>query len=138
MANTTRETSNLERIREGYEAFARGDVEEVVAMFADDVTWVEAEGGPYGGTYHGPSEIAENVFARLAEEWTEFRVEPERFVDGGNTIVSTGTYSGTYAATGKQFQAPFAHVWELKDGQVVRFQQYVDTALHNEPLDDEA
>lgn len=138
MANTTRETSNLERIRESYEAFARGDVEEVLATFADDVTWIEAEGGPYGGTYHGPGEIAENVFARLAAEWTEFRVEPERFVDGGDTIVTTGTYSGTYAATEKQFQAPFAHVWELEDGQVVHFQQYVDTALHNEPLDGEA
>lgn len=128
-------SSNLETIRETYDAFAQGDVEAVLATFADDITWVEAEGGPHGGTYHGPDEVVENVFGPLAEEWDVFRVEPERFIDGGDTIVSTGTYSGTYSATGRSFEAPFAHVWELEDGHVVRMQQYVDTALHNEPLD---
>lgn len=128
-------TSNLEIIQGTYDSFAKGDVEAVLATFADDITWVEAEGGPYGGAYHGPNEVVANVFGPLGEEWDEFRVEPERFVDGGDTIVATGTYTGTYSATGDSFEAPFAHVWDLEGGEVVRFQQYVDTALHNEPLD---
>lgn len=128
-------TSNLEIIQGTYDSFAKGDVEAVLATFADDISWVEAEGGPYGGVYHGPNEVVANVFGPLGEEWDEFRVEPERFVDGGDTIVATGTYTGTYSTTGDSFEAPFAHVWDLEGGEVVRFQQYVDTALHNEPLD---
>lgn len=131
-------SSNLETVRKTYDAFAEGDIDAVLATFADDITWVEAEGGPYGGTYHGPNEIVENVFARLGAEWDPFLVDPDRFIDAGDTIVTTGTYNGTYAATGESFEAEFAHVWDLEDGHVVRFHQYVDTALHNEPLDTEA
>jgi ketosteroid isomerase-like protein len=47
----------------------------------------------------------------LAEEWGDFRPVPDEFVDGGDTIVALGRYSGTYKATGKLFEAPFAHVW---------------------------
>lgn len=128
-------SANLETIQETYDAFAAGDVGTVLATFDDDITWVEAEGGPYGGVHHGPDEVVENVFGPLGEEWDEFRVEPERFVDGGDTIVATGTYRGTYSATGGSFESPFAHVWDFEDGQVVHFQQYIDTVLHNEPLD---
>lgn len=55
-------TSYLTVIRESYESFAEGDIEAVVATFADDITWIEAEGGPYGGTYHGPAAVVDNVF----------------------------------------------------------------------------
>lgn len=128
-------SSNLDVIQGTYDAFAAGDIEAVLATFDDDITWIEAEGGPYGGAYHGPDDVVGNVFGPLGEEWDDFRVGPERFSDGGDTIVTTGTYSGTYTATGRSFEAPFAHVWDLEDGDVVRFQQYIDTALHNEPLD---
>jgi ketosteroid isomerase-like protein len=131
-------SSNLETIQETYSALAEGNIDTVMATFADDITWIEAEGGPYGGEYHGPDDVLENVFARLDQEWDDFRAEPERFIDAGDTIVTTGTYSGTYVATGRSFEAAFTHVWDLEDGQVVRFQQHVDTALHNEPLDDAA
>jgi len=54
---------------------------------------------------------------------------PEEFIDGGDTIVVLGKYSGTYKATSKSFQANFAHVWKLQDGKAIRFIQYVDTLL---------
>jgi len=127
-------SSNQQTIQSAYEAFARGDIESVLATLHGDITWVEAEGGPYGGVYHGSDEILKNVFGRIGAEWDEFRVAPERFIDGGDSIVATGTYTGTYSATGKSFEAHFAHVWDLEEGKVTRFQQYVDTALHNEPL----
>lgn len=128
---------DLETVQDIYDAFARGDIETVLAAFADDITWVEAAGGPYGGSYHGPDEVLKNVFGPIDREWRDFRVDPERFIDAGNPIVATGTYSGTYETTEKSFQAPFAHVWDFEDGRVVRFEQYIDTALHNEPLDAE-
>ena len=33
-----------------------------------------------------------------------------------------------YKATGKSMDTQACHVWDLKDGKVTRFQQYVDTA----------
>ncbi len=60
--------------------------------------------------------------------------EPERYIDSGDTVVATGLYSGTYTATGESFEAPFAHVWDIEDGEIVRCQLFIDTVLHNEPL----
>lgn len=130
----SQQQSTLDIVKGAYDAFRRGAIDEVTAIMADDIEWVEAEGGPYGGVYNGPDAVVEGVFQPLGGKWEEFVVEPERFVDGGDTVVAMGTYRGTYAETGKHFEAPFAHAWDLEDGTVVRFQQYVDTALHNEPL----
>jgi len=125
---------NIDIVKGTYESFAEGDIEAVMASFASDITWVEAEGGPYGGTYKGSEEVAKNVLVPLGREWEDFRVVPDQFVRDGNTVVTTGTYSGTYRETGKSFESPFAHVWEIEDGDIVQFEQYVDTALHSEPL----
>lgn len=41
--------ANVDLLKAGYEAFARGDVAGVLALFSDDIEWYEAEGMPYGG-----------------------------------------------------------------------------------------
>lgn len=48
-------------------------------------------------------------------------------VKGKDVIIAEGVYSGMYKETGKAFQADFVHVWELRDGKIVRFKQYVDS-----------
>ena len=126
--------SNLESVRGLYEAFAKGDVPTVLAFLDTNVAWTEAEGFPYGGTYNGPNAVLEGVFMRLGAEWDGFAVVPEEFIDGGDTIVALGQYSGTYKATGKRFKANFAHVWKIREGKAVRFVQYVDTLLVHRAL----
>jgi uncharacterized protein len=46
--------------------------------------------------------------------------------------VVEGRYRGTVKATGMPVDAQFAHVWHLRDGKVVRFQQYTDTGQWSE------
>ena len=127
--------SELKKIKSVYDAFAKGDIPSVLAIMSADIEWTEAEGFPYGGTYHGPKAVLENVFMRLGSEWIGFAAVPHEFVDGGDTIVALGKYSGTYKRTNKSFEAQFAHVWTLRDGKAVRFIQYVDTLLVQRALD---
>ncbi|WP_458210806.1 nuclear transport factor 2 family protein [Haladaptatus sp. NG-SE-30] len=135
MTASTR-TTNLEVVQRWYEDLARGDIEGVLAAFDDDIEFIEAEGSPYGGTYHGPDEVFDNVLGPISEEWDEFVVEPERFVDGEDTIVAFVTYRGTYGETGREFESPVVHAFDFEDGEIARFQQYVDTVRFNEPLED--
>ena len=121
--------NNLDKIKALYEAFAKGDIPSVLEILSRDIDWTEAEGFPYGGTYHGPKAVLEGVFMRLGSEWKDFAAVPHEFVDGGDTIVALGKYSGTYKATNKSFAADFAHVWKLREGKAVRFIQYVDTLI---------
>ena len=116
-------------VRSVYAAFARGDVPAVLAVLAADVSWTEAEGFPHGGTYLGREAVLKSVFLKLGAEWEGFSAVPHEFIVQGDTVVSLGRYSGKYILSGKRFSAPFAHVWRLRDGKVVRFHQYTDTAV---------
>lgn len=93
---------NLEVVREAYDALGQGDIPAVLGMMDPSIEWHEAEGFPYGGTYHGPEEVLEGVFVGLALEWDDFVLEPSRYIDAGETIVALGEYSGTFKATGKR------------------------------------
>ncbi|MFN7967417.1 MAG: nuclear transport factor 2 family protein [Acidobacteriota bacterium] len=121
--------STADTIKSLYAAFARGDVPTVLAALAPNVSWTEAEGFPYGGTYVGPDTVLENVFMKLGSEWNGFAAVPHEFIAEGSTVVALGDYSGTFKATGKSFKAPFAHVWKFDGGRVVSFRQYTDTAI---------
>ena len=126
--------SNLDAVKKVYDAFAKGDIPTVLGSLSADIDWTEAEGFPYAGTYHGPRAVLEGVFMRLGSEWEGFAAVPHEFIDGGDTVVSLGKYSGTYKRTGKRFQADFAHVWKMRDGKAIRFVQYVDTLVVHRAL----
>jgi uncharacterized protein len=78
---------------------------------------------------HTIGERASNVFIRLVAEWDAFGAAPHEYVCDGQTVVAIGDYPGNNKATGKAVKAPFAHVWKLRRGAVVSFQQFTDTAV---------
>jgi ketosteroid isomerase-like protein len=120
---------NVDLVRGIYEAFGRGDVPEVLGRMAPDMVWNEAENFPLAdrNPYEGHDAIVGGVFARLGSEWDGFAPGPEEYLDAGDTVVVLGRYTGTCKATGKALDAQMAHVWRVKDGKAVRFQQYTDT-----------
>jgi ketosteroid isomerase-like protein len=122
--------TNGEIIKGLYEAFATGNVPAVLGAFDENISWTEAEGFMYGGTYEGPNGVLAGVFMRIATEWEDFTVVASKIVDGGDgNVISTGTYSGKYLKTGKSMSVPFAHEWELRDGKIVKFNQHTDTLV---------
>lgn len=121
--------SNVELIQGMYRAFAAGDVPGVLGRMSPGIVWNEAENFPYadGNPYKGPEAVASGVFARCAGEWNGFAVNPEQFLDAGDTVVVLGRYTGTYKTTGRAQRTQFVHVWTVSGGKAVRFQQYADT-----------
>jgi ketosteroid isomerase-like protein len=129
---------SVEVVRGIYEAFGRGDVPAVLGAFAADIEWHEAEGLPYGGVYHSPDEVAQNVFGPLVEDVSDFAVAPEEFIPSGDTVAVVARYTGTGKATGKALSLPAAHVWDVRDGKIARFRQFIDTAKFLEVVPAEA
>lgn len=121
--------SNGDVVRGVYEALARGDVAAVVGALDAEIEWREAESFLYAGgnPYVGPQAVAE-LLQRAVTDVEAFAVVPDRFIDGGDAVAAEGRYRGTVKATGTPVDAQFAHVWHLRDGKVIRFQQYTDTA----------
>jgi ketosteroid isomerase-like protein len=123
--------SNVQMMRDLYEAFGRGDVPTVLGAMDPAIEWREAEGNPYqpsGKAWQGPDAIVQNLFMRLATEWDGFTVHPGEFHDAGDAVVVEARYTGTYKQTGRKLDAQVCHVWTTREGKVIRFQQYVDTA----------
>jgi ketosteroid isomerase-like protein len=120
---------NVALIKGIYDAFGKGDVPAVLGAMSPGIVWNEAENFPYAdkNPYVGPDAIVQGVFMRLATEWDGFTVVPDEILDAGDTIVVLGRYRGAYKATGKPQNTQMVHVWRVKDGKAVRFQQYADT-----------
>lgn len=127
-------SANVDVIRGLYDAVARGDVPIVLGGLDPNVEWTEAAGFPYGGIYVGPEAVLTNVLGRIAVDWDGFTISPQEFIDGGDKVVVPRRYAGTWKATGKAFEADFAHIWTLRDGKAIRFHQYVDSALVQEAM----
>ena len=123
--------ANVVIVRSIYSAFAAGDVGGVLGAMSPEIVWNEADDFPYadGNPYIGPQAVAEGVFARCIGDWDGFGVEVGELLDAGETVVALGHYVGTYKATGKPQHTQLVHVWRLKDGKAVAFQQYANT-LH--------
>lgn len=118
----------MERLRESYAAFSRGDLGGALALVDEDVRWHQAQGLPHGGVYRGLAEVRRNVFDPIdADWWDEFDAVPESFLDAGEAVVVRGRYVGRAKATGAQLDVPFVHVWELRGGRAVVFRQFTDT-----------
>jgi ketosteroid isomerase-like protein len=127
-------STNLELVRGTYEGSSEENGRNLLAVLSPDVEWTEAEGFPYAGTYVGVDALMKGVFHRLATEWDGYRAEVHTYLSDGDRIAAFGVYSGTYKATGKSMVAAFAHLYELKDGKIIRMQQYVDTAMVRKAL----
>ena len=122
--------AKAEYVKKLYNAFAEGDVETVMAGFAEDIEWNEAENFIYsdGNPYVGGASIGEGVFARLGSEWEYWNLENLQFFNvDTNMVLATGRYKALNKASGKELDAQFAHLWTLRDSLVSSFQQYTDT-----------
>ena len=75
-------------VARSYEAFARGDMDAVLADMHPDIEWHQAQGLPHGGLYRGVDEVRRRVFDPLDRDWwAEFVVTPEQFLDAGEDVV---------------------------------------------------
>jgi len=120
---------NVQVVRRSYEAFARGDMDGVVADMDEAIEWYQAQGLPHGGIYRGIEEVRSNVFDPLDRDWwSAFSAVPDEFLDAGDEVIVLGRYRGTAKKTGKALDVPFVHVWSLRGGRAWRFRQFLDTA----------
>ena len=115
-------TDTVERL---YTAFASGDGETLGALLGDTL-WVEAAGGPYGGTYHGFGEVAANVFGPIGQDVRNFTARPDTLLPiGDDRVLSLGYYRGTTDAG--PLETRFAHLFTVADDRVAHFEQFTDT-----------
>jgi ketosteroid isomerase-like protein len=120
---------NTDIVKRAYASFKSGDMNALMATYANDVSW-EVYGPstiPTAGVRKGLSGVQE-FFGMLDSAMSVQSFEPREFIAQGDQVVVLGDYSWKVKATGRTFTAKWAHVATLKDGKIVRFREYTDTA----------
>jgi uncharacterized protein len=119
---------NADTLKEGYEAYGRGDLEAAMENWHDDIRW---EGSNYdrlpgSGVHEGKQAIA-GALQETAQAYDEFTVHPDEHIEDGDTVVTLGH---TQLSKGdKSEDVPFVHIWRFEGGKVKRVQLLTDTAI---------
>jgi uncharacterized protein len=118
-----------EVVRRHYVASAAGDLAALRATLAPDVEWTEMAGFPLAGTYRTPESVTSQVMEALGRDWEGWVAHDDRYVVDGEDVVVLARYTARNKATGKLLNARVAHHFIVRGGLIVRFEQFVDTAL---------
>jgi ketosteroid isomerase-like protein len=123
------EQNNRALVQRGYDAFGRGDIETLLSLLDENIEW--ASSGPpdlpTSGRRRGRQQVAE--FFQAVDGLTEIqRFEPHTFVSEGDRVVVLGNATERLKATGKVLESDWAHAFTIKNGKIVAFQEYIDTA----------
>lgn len=118
--------ANVDLVHAIYDAFARQDIPTIFALFDPAIEITQSREVPWGGEYKGHNGAME-FFAKLTGA-IQSKVEHERFIDAGDTVVQIGRTRGKVHANGAAFDVSEAHVWKIKDGKVIRYDSYIDNA----------
>ncbi|MEO5662035.1 MAG: nuclear transport factor 2 family protein [Nocardioides sp.] len=122
-------TSAADVVRRQYLASAAGDLEALRATLAPDVEWTEMAGFPLAGTYRTPDGVTANVMEKLGAEWDDWTAHDDTYVVDGHNVVVLARYTARHKTTGKPLAVRVAHHFIVRGGLIVRFEQFVDTAL---------
>jgi ketosteroid isomerase-like protein len=119
---------NVATVRGIYEAFAHGDVADILSRLDAETEWHMPPGAPWSKVlYRGRGEVAQ-FFGEIAEHVADPSVETTDFLASGDRVVALVCFRGRGMASGVPFDVPEAHVWKLSGGKVVEERSYADTA----------
>jgi ketosteroid isomerase-like protein len=65
----------------------------------------------------------------LARDWDDWAAHDDTYVTDGENVVVLARYTAVHKTTGKALNVRVAHHFVVRGGQIVRFEQFVDTAL---------
>ncbi|WP_303310432.1 nuclear transport factor 2 family protein [Hymenobacter sp. BT730] len=124
------EQQNTQTVQEGYSFFNKGDIPNLLTLFTDDIEFIlpgAADTIPYAGVFRGKEQVT-TFFTKLHDAIQYERFEPQDFIAQGQKVVALGYSKGQTRSNGQIFEEEWAHVFELRDGKISRFQSFTDTA----------
>jgi ketosteroid isomerase-like protein len=112
---------NVEVVRQGFEAFERGQLDVMLDLFTDDVTTYRAD--PDGATYHGKAGFLDAT-ADWTEDFSEWRVLPQEFVDLGERVLVRVRQMAEGKSSGVRVEEDFWFLFEVSGTKVSKLSFY--------------
>ena len=127
--------SNTDTLKQGYEAFGRGDLDGATANFADGIRWENPEAPmlPNNGVTEGKDNVKQ-LFASLGDYWESCSIIPDEFHESGDAVIVLSHSEAKGKETGKEVRLPWVHIWRFSGDEVTEVQALTDTALAADAL----
>jgi ketosteroid isomerase-like protein len=105
-------------------------VQTILDSVADGADWINYGPAtvPYAGSRSGKAQILE-FFQAIADSTTGGTVVANNFIAQGDSIVALGSYKATVRNTGAEVDTPVAHIFTVRNGKIVRWEGFSDSAL---------
>jgi ketosteroid isomerase-like protein len=111
--------SNVERVRAGFAAHNRGDLDALVELYHPEAVFETL----LLGTHHG-NEAIRVIYAENQKTLSAYDVVPVELIDGGDKVVAVAQAVGSGPVSEIAVNEPFAFVFTFKDDRVVREQAF--------------
>ena len=135
----TADNSNVAVLKEAFERWndSKGQsTDHWLSIMADDVDFRSlAEGRDPGFEFTARRRCCDEVadyLKGLTEQLEMIHYTVEFYVAEGDRVVAVGTTAWRNRATGKSFDTPKVDVVRFKDGKIVEFFEFYDTAMVTE------
>jgi ketosteroid isomerase-like protein len=116
----------VERVREGYAAFNRGDLDAAIEGLHPNIEWIAWDILPDGSTAQG-REAVRSFFKTWREAFDDITVEAEEVIDAGDQVVVVTRVRGRGRYSAADVVAPTVPwVWTIRDGQAVRMEMFAN------------
>jgi ketosteroid isomerase-like protein len=119
------------RLTQGlYAAFRRGEIDTIIKTLSPDVVW-HVEGRrkdhPLLGSHRGSNGVA-GFFKTLSETQSAEEFSPREFIVAQDRVFVLGRYRWTMKKSGKRVDSAFIHIFTVRSGKVIAFNEFTDTA----------
>lgn len=121
---------NKSIVEQAYQNFKTGNIEALLNLMSDDVSWTlpEMEGVPFAGARTGRASVGE-FFQSVGASQDVIHFEPRDLIAEADIVIALGSYTWRVKTNNREFTSDFAHAWTIRDGKVVDFHEYTDTAI---------
>lgn len=112
---------NVEIARRAYAAFNRHDWDAALEDVDPNVEWHQITQFPDRAVYRGRDDMRDRFWnQQLVEQFGDFRIEVEEFVDAGDHVVMLGHIVGHGSTSGAPIRLRVVNVLEIRDGKLIR------------------
>lgn len=111
-------------MRQGYDAFQRGEVEKFMGLLDDAVEWNIPAELPYGGIYGSPEAVVK-MMSTIPDYYLTRYLEITSFDEVGELVIVRGRHYGQVKDS-REYDAGFAAFYTVRDGRITHMREYID------------
>jgi ketosteroid isomerase-like protein len=125
---------NVAKLKAGYRQWHEskgGSVKAWLDLMVDDVKCYSLAGGAPGAEFTATitsKKDFERYFKGLLDDWEMINYKTDEFIAEGDRVAMRGSTAWRNRKTGKVVDTPKADFWTFREGKIVEFHEFYDTA----------